>query len=370
MPLHAVDAEFKAWKDNLTKMNLTNQLFQWGCRLYKSIGTINANGGNLNVEEAETIMEYIEEFKVVREEDEQYRKRKSLGITEEECLHDILSNLELSDDTKDAIVNVMFEWDRLKTLMTQQDAPTSVKTMIDKIYRKKQLIYHDTGIDIMENYSLYQIFVETMQYLTERANTLNAWATSVSMKEASYYSFITKDEWTKIIKSCIPDENELPKIIKRLYERKKDKIIDEIFNPNKCLIKPTQLKRKFQKGLENALMEDGWNEEEIQVVKQNKLHISKEAIILLSKHTEKQIKTWAEAAGQVAMTRAKTRDEHIFMKGNDDTFTKVSYPIVKPKDLITAYNIRKGPNFTMGDASSEYYKVSTLNEEMSTRHNN
>lgn len=370
MPLHAVDAEFKAWKDNLKKMNLTNQLFQWGCRLYKSIGKINANGGNLNVAEAETIMEYIEDFKVVRDEEEQYKKRKSLGITEEECSHYILSSLELSEETNDAILNVMFEWDRLKSHMTKEDAPTSVKTMIDKIYRKKQLIYDDTGIDIMENDILYKIFADTITYLTSRDNTTNAWANSMSQKDASFYSCITKDEWTRIIKLRIPDDNELPKIMKRLYERKKDKIMDEIFNPNKYLIKPTQLKRKFQKGLENALKEDGWNEEEIQVVKQNKLHISKEAIILLSKHTEKQIKTWAEAAGQVAMTRAKTRDEHIFMKGNDDTFTKVSYPIVKPKDLITAYNIRKGPNFTMGDASSEYYKISTLNEEMSTRHNN
>ena len=367
MPLHAVDAEFKAWKDNLKKMNLTNQLFQWGCRLYKSIEKINANGGNLNVDEAETIMEYIEEFKVVRDEEEQYKRRKSLGITEEECIHDILSSLELGEETNVAILNVMFEWDKLKSYMTQQDAPTSVKTMIDKIYRKKQLIHDDTGIDIMENDILYQIFEDAIAYLKNRDKTTTpAWANG--MIDASYYSCITKDEWTKIIKLRIPDEIELPKIIKRLYERKKDKIIDEIFNPNKYLIKPTQLKRKLQQGLENALREDGWDEEEIQVVKQNKLHISKEAILLLSKHTEIQIKTWAEAAGQVAMTRAKTRDEHIFMKGNDNTFTKVSYPIVKPKDLITAYNIRKGPNFTMGDASSESYKISTLNEEMSTRH--
>lgn len=370
MPLHAVDAEFKAWKDNLKKMSLTNQLFQWGCRLYKSIGKINEYGGDLNVNQAETIMDYIEEFKTVRDEEEQFKRKKSVGITQEECKDDILSCLQLGEETNDAILNVMFEWDNLKTCMCRQhDAPTSVKTMIEKIYKKKQLIHDDTGIDIMEDHILYNIIEDAMIYLNQRdITTNNAWANG--MIDASVHSYITKDEWTRILKLRIPDENELSKIIKRLYERKKDKIMDEIFNPNKYLIKPTQLKRKLQQGLENALREDGWDEEEIQVVQQNKLHISKEAILLLAKHTEKQIKTWAEAAGQVAMTRAKTRDEHIFMKGNDDTFTKVSYPIVKPKDLITAYNIRKGPNFTMGDASSELFQISTLNQEMSTIHDN
>ena len=256
------------------------------------------------------------------------------------------------------VPNVMFELERV----LMNTAP-EVKWFLTAMYKKRQELLDTHNIDgsMLDESSLIKIGSAAKNFTTELDDdiTKENWKTIL----LEYYSRGETSEGTnpqerkKAINLYIKD---VETILGVIFQRRKDNILRQIFNPKDNPIKKTQVRRKFKYALKNVLKEFfDKSMADAETITESRFRYSTDAMEVLRNFSKHVVLNMGQGAGFCALTRAHTMSDHnfdtkILSKKKHFNAMRSKCPCVKPKDFQTALSIQQLPRFHLGNESSLY----------------